>query len=131
MQANHFLGVLGARTGDLPPVVDVEDGDAPFNADELKLFIDAVEAAVGVKPIIYTGSWYWPGGVSWAKHYMLWEAEYNHTGEGEPTISGDWADWTFWQFTNQGTGATYGASSQHIDLNVFNGTLQELEDLAA
>jgi lysozyme len=130
-QAYHFLGMLGDQTGDLPPVVDVEDTDNPFNADDLKFFLDHIEAEIGVKPIIYTRSTYWPGGVEWAKHYMLWEAEYTGSAEGEPNISPDWLDWTFWQFTSKGTGATYGASSQYIDLNVFNGKLSELLDIAS
>jgi hypothetical protein len=38
--------------------------------------------------------------------------------------------WTFWQWTSNGDGLAYGAESKSIDLNWFNGTLDELYALA-
>ncbi|MCJ7520184.1 MAG: hypothetical protein MUO42_11020, partial [Anaerolineaceae bacterium] len=39
--------------------------------------------------------------------------------------------WKFWQYTNQGDGLAYGAESKAIDLNWFNGTLDDLKKLAS
>ena len=35
-------------------------------------------------------------------------------------------DWTFWQYSSKGDGKKYGVGSEFIDLNVFNGTTDEL-----
>ena len=39
--------------------------------------------------------------------------------------------WKFWQYTNAGDGLAYGAESKAIDLNWFNGTLDNLKKLVA
>jgi hypothetical protein len=39
--------------------------------------------------------------------------------------------WRFWQWSNQGDGREYGASSTYIDLNYFNGTAAQLDEYAA
>jgi hypothetical protein len=38
--------------------------------------------------------------------------------------------WTFWQYSATGDGLAFGAESKAIDLNVFNGTLEELRKFA-
>lgn len=42
----------------------------------------------------------------------------------------DYDDWVYWQFDASGHGAEYGVVSASIDRNVFNGTLEELRELA-
>ena len=36
-------------------------------------------------------------------------------------------DWTFWQYTKTGPGHLYGCEWQYVDLNVYNGTKEELK----
>lgn len=58
----------------------------------------------------------------------LWMAHYNGQDieTGAPETWGD--DWLFWQHTSKGNGAEYGVGSEHIDLNVFNGTVAEMDE---
>ena len=120
-QANLFCSKLSADKGELQPVVDVEDTTAPADATQLKQFIDLVTSRLGVKPIIYTGAWFWNnarwgGAVTWAKDYDLWVANYGVT---TPTLPTDWTTYKYWQYSN--AGAVAGISGK-VDLDQFNGT---------
>lgn len=79
-----------------------------------------------VKPMIYTGYWYWTDHGSrdamWAD-YPLWIANYDIA---KPNIPAPWKTWIFWQFTEAGPGRVLGAESNGIDLDYFNGTEAEL-----
>ena len=57
----------------------------------------------------------------WA-NVPLWIAHYK---DGEPETWGN--PWKFWQYTSEGDGTEYGVGSTHVDLNVFNGTVEELD----
>lgn len=129
-QARHFALTLldQYQPGDLPPVADFEDTKTPAQVDQMRTFLQEVERLTGVWPIIYTGTWWWdstrlPRRVDWAPEYPLWIASYR---TGEPNIPDDWKDWDFHQYTSTGPGSKYGAQSQHIDLNWFNGGMAEL-----
>jgi GH25 family lysozyme M1 (1,4-beta-N-acetylmuramidase) len=126
-QANHFVNTV--NNGNIPLAVDLEDTDGiPHDlGDKVVLFLQTVERLTGRKPIIYTGAWWWNpymSGAEWAKEYDLWIARY--TTREEPPIPSDWTTWTFWQFSNTGSGQEYGAESRFIDLNRFNGTDEDL-----
>lgn len=120
LQANKFLMTVGDDHGELPPVLDIEDQSAPANAAAIKKWLDAIEAAWHVKPIIYTGAWWWNparfGGtrIDWAKDYPLWIAAYIPT----PVLPVDWPRYTFWQNSNKGN---VPGISVAVDLDVFNG----------
>jgi hypothetical protein len=45
------------------------------------------------------------------------------TGTGAPK---PWKDWMIWQYTDRGDGSYYGCESKQVDLNWFNGTLDDL-----
>ena len=108
-QARFFLKTVfsstgGKNLGELIPVVDVEiaDGvDAATILAELKEWLDIVEEAVGIKPMIYTDVGFWNGmnkdseAAAFAS-YPLWIAEY---GVEQPTVPGAWKSWTLWQYT--------------------------------
>ena len=50
------------QPGELPPVIDVEDdaGLAPATvASRVRAWVDRVQAALGVAPIVYTGKYCW------------------------------------------------------------------------
>jgi len=123
-QANFFADLLTPDRGELPPVVDVEDViSSRISVDDLNTFLDALQSRLGVKPIIYTGQWYWNvnrfgQAVAWANQYDLWCAN-NSATPAPPT---DWQTWKFWQYSN--TGSVAGMSP--VDLDYFNGTLTDL-----
>ena len=133
-QADLFLRTvprLGAS--DLPPVLDLEapeewQGIPVLNRPQLALgWLKAVENQFHLKPILYLS----PAFVTDVLHnptalagYPAWLAHY--TTDPAPDVPRPWTNWTFWQHTRQGRAP--GVSSQ-VDLNRFNGTLEELRSL--
>lgn len=126
-QANLFVRTLGSDVGELPPVMDFEDADSAPDLPAARIFLDRVQQLTGRKPIIYTGAWYWNAkrfdNVAWAKDFDLWAAAYQMNA---PILPLDWQKWTFWQYSGTGLGPTYGALAGDIDLDRFNGTLDDL-----
>jgi lysozyme len=139
-QARAVIEALNGDYGELPLVVDVEEPKAPCPwtdqmVADLKWCLDILEQFSGHKPYIYTGTWYWDSYLSkaaWANNYNLWVAQYlkSWAPEARPTLPKPWQDLTrgykFWQFSSTGAGGDYGAESPFIDLDVFNGSFEQL-----
>lgn len=97
-QARWFIANTPLGPGDLAPVVDIETmgddppGDLPAR---LRVFVAALEAHYGVKPIVYTGPRFWDRylGAGYGDH-ALWVAEY---GVEQPSLPTGWHRWTLWQ----------------------------------
>jgi GH25 family lysozyme M1 (1,4-beta-N-acetylmuramidase) len=129
-QANLLIAHVGSLgAGDLPPVIDVEttDGQSPGTiAARVHTWLDTVQAALGVRPIVYTGPYFWRDQVGGANETAspLFVAHY---GTDCPFVPPAWTSWTFHQFTS--TGAVPGIPA-NVDLDVFNGTEAQLEALA-
>ncbi len=129
-QANVFLNKLGPfQAGDLPPLLDVEDdgGLSPtVIAQKVRQWIDHVEPRVGVKPIIYTGFYFWRDKVGSADFsaYPLWIANYSATC---PLVPDKWTRWAFHQYSSNAV--LPGITANTVDVNKFNGTLAELKAL--
>ncbi|MDQ3370132.1 MAG: MYXO-CTERM sorting domain-containing protein, partial [Myxococcota bacterium] len=129
-QANLFLSKLGPfQAGDLPPVLDVEDAGgltATQISQRVRQWVDHVEAAVGVKPIIYTGYYFWKDSVGGAdfKDHPLWIANYSATC---PLVPQQWSRWAIHQYSS--TARIPGITANTVDVNKFNGTLAELKAL--
>lgn len=116
-QAKNFIDRVELESGDMPPVLDVEQLNG-VSTDKLKSevrkWLLAVEIHYGVKPFIYTN-------VDFYKQYLgqefdkypLWAAHYRHPGR--PRIN---RDWIFWQHSDEGR--VNGIISK-VDFNVFNG----------
>jgi len=130
-QADMVIAAFGTRQpGDLPPVIDVEadGGLAPSTvAARVRTWVDRVKAATGVDPIVYTGKFFWRdevGGPTSFANNPLWIAAYTTLC---PDLTAPWDAWAFWQFTDTGSvpGITGG-----IDVDRFNGSLDELHALA-
>ncbi len=125
-QANILLDKMGPlQPGDLPPVIDVESHgglSAATVASKVQQWVDHVEAELGVKPIIYTGRFFWQDFVksSAFSTYPLWIAHYT---TGCPNLPSQWSDWAFHQYTD--SGSTDGVSGP-VDTNKFNGDLDAL-----
>ncbi|MBE6272350.1 MAG: glycoside hydrolase family 25 protein [Bacteroides sp.] len=123
-QADFFIQSVKLEPGDLPPVLDIEKKgkDMKKLQSDLKLWLRKVENHYGVKPIIYASykfkTRYLNDSVFntypyWIAHYYVDSVRY----EG---------DWKFWQHTDVGT---LPGIEEKVDLNVFNGSLQELNRL--
>ncbi len=129
-QADLMLDALGPlQPGDLPPMIDVEStgglGPAAV-ANAVQAWIDHVEAALGVKPLIYTGHYFWNDNVASAAfgEYPLVLAWYNDC-PGDVPIG--WDMWTMHQYCDCGSVA---GVSGNVDVDRFNGGLADLVVLA-
>jgi lysozyme len=103
-QADLFLSRWRPAPGDLPPVVDVEligHGTVGPIAPGLRRFLDRVEAAAGVVPILYTSPRFADAhlGPEFGR-YPLWVAEYEVDA---PTLPAAWKEWLLWQFEGDAT----------------------------
>jgi lysozyme len=139
-QANYFADLLQDDPGELPPVIDYEHAVADNNPATalgyLKTWLDEVtkrtelfaDATIKV-PMVYTGWGFWGSyGEQTNKDYWikfpLWVAHY--TTSSAPLLPTAWPIWNFWQFTGKGPGEAFGSESLSIDMNRFNGTMNEL-----
>lgn len=143
-QANYFADLLKNDPGELPPVVDYEQARTDNNPSAalgfLKDFLDQMikrtelyEDALIKRPMIYSGPGFWASygdqtNPEYWIQFPLWNAHW--TTSGTPQLSPPWTMWTFWQFSSKGPGEAYGSESLAIDMNRFNGTLNELMEFA-
>ena len=124
-QANLFIKNVKLRNGDLPPVLDIERVPRGQSVDSLKKglrrWLSRVESHYKVKPIIYCGQSYYTDFLEKEfSNYNLWIANYNFFVEKiDPR-------WKFWQFTEKGI---IPGIVGPVDVNIFNGTPEELEEL--
>lgn len=117
----------GFQPGDLPPVLDLETTDSLASATVVaraKIWLAAVEAKVGKKPIIYTAAFMSDVVGSHFSGYPLWVANY---GVSCPAMPSGWTSWHFWQSSDSGSVA---GISGAVDLDHFNGTMAQLKALA-
>lgn len=131
-QARFFCGILKNNDYDpeldLPPVLDweYEDGVNPKPSDSswAIIFLAAVKATLGVRPMIYMSASLPDaiGNPAWLTSYPLWVAEY---GVSAPKLRAPYTTWQFWQNSEDAVIPGLGNTG---DSNIFNGTI---EDLAA
>lgn len=133
-QAQLLLDKMGPlEKGDLPPVIDVEttEGLSPSKvAGKVAEWINHIESKLGVKPIIYTGYYFWKDNVKSTAFgdYLLWEAWYHDFQDTSfcPLTPDPWIKWTFWQWTSSGT---VSGIRIHVDRDIFDGTLDDLKKI--
>ncbi|WP_162852467.1 glycoside hydrolase family 25 protein [Dinghuibacter silviterrae] len=124
-QAENFLATVTLESGDIPPVVDVEDTYGVRDTlihQRLQEWLDVVQANTGTKPIIYTSVDFYDrhlgrmfdGYPLWAAHYLQKE---------NPRIA---RDWSFWQHSEFGHVSGINAE---VDFDVFNGDSLALKQL--
>jgi lysozyme len=125
MQAENFIDKVELETGDLPPVLDVEQLNGATSAQlkkEIKKWLEIAENHYGVKPIIYTNVDFYNRHLgSEFDEYPLWVAHYYQMAQ--PRIS---RGWIFWQHSD--VGRVNGIVSK-VDFNVFNGDSLEFENI--
>lgn len=136
-QAQYAWSIIQSDPGELPPVIDFEYWNPPPpNAyDILWNYVVEMERLSGKKPIIYTGAFFWDKYGTDAKvwtNYPLWIASYTTREYMEGNIAKmmPWNTWAFWQYTDKGDGIAFGAESKGLDMNFFNGSLDDLYKFA-
>jgi lysozyme len=135
-QADYFCN--WAQQGELPPVVDFEDGEGlaltevtgQMMLDSLRACLERIESRWNTLPIVYSGKWFLDMCLAesrtynprWLTKYPLWIANYTHDPNIAP-LRPEWWDWKFYQYTS--SGQVPGISGR-VDLDVFNGSREEL-----
>lgn len=131
-QSGLFLKTVGDRLLHFPYVMDCElsNNQNPYTVTtNLKATLAYIPKVNNRLPMIYTRKYWWDYNIlaspDWAS-YPLWVAHY--TTAPDPLLPRDWATWTLWQFSadGNGLGSTYGVQSDSVDINRFNGTMEEL-----
>ncbi len=135
-QAEKYVELLGGDLGELPLFADFEEKyNGPYKGwKQWYAFVERLKALVGKKEIgIYTAFYYWrdnapnaifqPANLEYFHQFPLWIAHYE---TATPSIPKPWGskEWLFWQYSESGDGPLYGAESNSIDLNYFNGDTQ-------
>ena len=116
-QADYMIDFMLNEVGDmgeLPLCLDVEIN---VDASIVKAFVLRVLERLGYYPVIYTSVGAWDkviGDKSWASACPLWAA---HWYVETPSIPAPWLDYVLHQYSNQGNGSEWGASSTFIDLD--------------
>jgi lysozyme len=133
-QASWFIRtVVRLEPGDLPPVLDLEvpaawASIAPSARAPLAIqWLETVENLLGATPIVYLSSAFATEILEIAPalaRFPVWFAHY--TDAGAPSVAKPWGTWNFWQYTREGK--TPGVSLP-VDLNRFNGSLEDLKAL--
>ena len=121
-QAELFIKTVKLKTGDLPPVLDIEKLPKNQSMTNLKKglrrWLQAIENHYKVKPIIYTGEKYYDDFLKEEfSDYLFWIANYNFYREEIQD------GWLFWQFTER---AAVPGIKENVDVNIYNGDLQQL-----
>lgn len=132
-QAYNFIAHVPKMEEMLPPVVDIEFyGDKYKNVPDieetqkqLQIMLEKLEEYYEKKPIIYATY----------KSYNLYIA--NNFKDNYIWIRDvyfipklkDNREWTFWQYTDKIKLDAYNGKEERIDMNVFNGNIDEFEKL--
>lgn len=123
-QADNFIQIVNLKKGDLPPVLDVEKSHGISVTDMqkgVKIWLDAVEAYYGVKPIIYTNiDFYQRYFQTGFEEYPLWIAHYLQPDK--PRIE---KNWIFWQHSEKGR---VDGIKAPVDFNVFYGDSADFDN---
>ena len=127
-QAEKWVDVLGNDVPEMELWMDYEDkyGGQFGKMTDLYNFAERLRSLIpNVRLGVYTGYYYWLEHLSPAESYFaqypLWIAAY---GTDKPRIPPTWTSYRMHQYTDNGTGAEYGAASGNIDLNRFNGDFE-------
>ncbi len=137
-QISNFVSMVGAmKDGELPPVLDLEVPESwrslslKKRLNIVRAWLDGVENALNVKPIIYLSSSFAGdilGNDKFLANYILWVANYGRSSPRvpEPWKSSSGKSWTFWQFSETGK---IDSIRDLVDLDWFNGDSAALKKL--
>lgn len=124
-QAVNFIKAVELESGDLPPVLDVEETYGATVADIRQRVSDwlfMAERAYKTRPIIYTNLIFYQTYLAGKfDDYPLWIAHYNE--KHKPRIQ---RNWSFWQHNE---GGHVSGINAYVDFNVFNGDSTAFQQL--
>ena len=143
-QANFFINLIVNTNYKLYPWVDVEvdGGLSPDGvANQLQIFVDRMDNYLEA-PVIYTRGWWWNDNVAsrsrWGNldlaiaRYVNLPEPWGNPGDQDKLRPRDWTEWLFWQWSADrppnGRGAEFGAQSNSIDLDYYNGSQDDFDD---
>jgi lysozyme len=120
-QVDHFIDTVG------PIDIYAADHEDPgVSLDDLKVFLNRIEAATGISPVIYSGhvikEQVGSSNDPELAQYRLWLAQYSSSPSWPTKI---WPKWWLWQHTDQGDCPGIEGDT---DLNQYDGTAQQLVD---
>jgi lysozyme len=127
-QVQLFTRIVKLRSGDLPPVIDIEEERGQSREQVQKAVLDfaaALERVYKVKPILYTNRDFYKNYFAEEptfRPYVFWIAHYHVTDLNMP----DDSKWHFWQHSDRGN---VSGINEPVDFNVFygdNATLRKL-----
>lgn len=130
LQAENFIKNVSKTENMLPPVVDIEFYGEEYTVErtkeQLHLMLNKLEEFYEKKPIIYTThetyNWYIANDF---KDNYIWIRDVFF----KPRLI-DNREWTFWQYTNRAKLDGYNGQEKRIDINVYNGNMNDLENLS-
>lgn len=149
-EAAYFLDEAGdyVREAYLRPALDIEALSQPAGqmangaslSDWIRVWMESVEAATGVEPLLYTTSDYAknylaPGLADEETGYDVWIAHWR-CNSNVPPDCGAWSDrWAFWQYwaptefdiNGCGHNSVPGIGGD-VDLDIFNGAMSQLSE---
>lgn len=117
-QLENFKSIVSLRSGDLPPVIDIEKLHKRNKSnliENIRTFLNGLESHYGAKPILYSGHNFSNEHLTQFGDYPLWLAEYE---VDEPQLPAGWSSWTFWQWSQS---STIGGINGQVDADRFNG----------
>lgn len=132
-QAASYIETVGSLDGKLAPVVDIEyygtkKSNPPERAEvikKLKDLLDTLEQHYQIKPIIYTTFTVYNDYIKGEfEGYPLWVRSIYCP---PAVLFGN--KWSFWQYMDTAMLDGYVGDQKYIDVNVFNGTREDLEEL--
>ncbi|MDR1896399.1 MAG: glycoside hydrolase family 25 protein [Prevotellaceae bacterium] len=122
LQAANFIRQVKLQSGDLPPVLDIEEV-GKLGSDNMKKgvkkWLKKIESHYGVKPIIYTNVSFYKKYLSGKdfEEYHFWIAHYT---KNSPNVD---FEWIFWQYSDKGVIKNINSK---VAFNVHKGTREEL-----
>ena len=133
-QAENFIATVPKTAGMLPPVVDFEFyGDKQRNRPDketarakLDVLLRELESHYETKPIIYATEVSYDAYLS--EHYESYDIWIRNVFTRPKKLGNQ--TWKFWQYTNRERLDGYNGAERFIDMNVFNGTLEEFRNYA-
>jgi lysozyme len=133
-QARHFHKTVTLEPGDLPLVLDLEDGEeiGPRRLEQwVRTFVDEIKSLSGAAPIIYSGG-FWKSHLNHMTDNLgcpLWLPQYGPKAENPQA----WKKWTFWQYSDGTINAArlrpVPGVGQSCDRNRFEGSVTGLRKL--
>jgi lysozyme len=129
-QALNFTRIVPRDAYALPPVIDLEfmgNSERHFSKSELvkelNIYISIIEKVYLKKPVLYSTYEFYDFYLSGSfDAYPIWIRDIFH----EPKLIAK-RPWTFWQYANR---AKVEGIETFVDLNVFNGTMDDMRKLA-